>query len=507
MNCFQIRPHPIPTISRIDLIGGVAPKLSMSPRRVLLRCPGTLLALLAVLSSRLECWGKNSEDTRVFAIYFPQFHEDPTNNRLWGRGFTDWDRVRQHAGRVNRYGNRIPQPGELGYYNLSATEVRRRQARLAREFGVDGFLYYHYWFGGPGQGPVLADPLERMLRDGEPDLPFAFIWANEHWSASWHGAAKPGGTTLIEQLYPEDSELILDHYRHLRQFFHHKNYIKVDGAPLFMPYRLNRHQYDREILSEAVAYIRALSALATGDGFPGLHIPFPALFGEHELYTSHPSALPPMPSPIDDAVVFWAYPTLLPNRQIEIPPRCKKRYSIFNDEVPHYLGLTTVFDHSLRRTWGKAFVWQREFSRYNATASFELDLMRALMFERCCQNPKVRQRGGKFLMINAWNEWGEGMALEPSDAYGYEFLRAIKRAKKVVSEMQCEWSELRFFEESFADSQEINHKSIAKFLRRSVEELQKVTKGAKRITPELSSRFKDLVIFSEKVVLPLIEKE
>ena len=110
-------------------------------------------------------------------------------------------------------------------------------------------------------------------------------------------------------------------------------------------------------------------------------------------------------------------------------------------------------------------------------------------------------------MINAWNEWGEGMALEPSDAYGYEFLRAIKRAKKVVSEMQCEWSELRFFEESFADSQEINHKSIAKFLRRSVEELQKVTKGAKRITPELSSRFKDLVIFSEKVVLPLIEKE
>ena len=176
--------------------------------------PYARLALITVLSTSLLCCGEDREATRVLAIYFPQFHEDPTNSRLWGKGFTDWDRVRQHVGKANRFGNRIPQPTALGYYNLSRTEVRRQQAALAREFGVDGFLYYHYWFGNPGLGPVLSHPLERMLVDGEPDLPFAFIWANEHWSASWHGAAAPGGTILIDQLYPDEtSDLTAAHYR------------------------------------------------------------------------------------------------------------------------------------------------------------------------------------------------------------------------------------------------------------------------------------------------------
>lgn len=34
----------------------------------------------------------------------------------------------------------------------------------------------------------------------------------------------------------------------------------------------------------------------------------------------------------------------------------------------------------------------------------------------------------RYITINAWNEWGEGPVLEPSNLYGREFLQAIREA-------------------------------------------------------------------------------
>jgi hypothetical protein len=43
----------------------------------------------------------------------------------------------------------------------------------------------------------------------------------------------------------------------------------------------------------------------------------------------------------------------------------------------------------------------------------------------------------QFVVINAWNEWGEGMALEPSDIYGYGFLDIIKEVKAELVNGGC----------------------------------------------------------------------
>ena len=34
---------------------------------------------------------------------------------------------------------------------------------------------------------TLASPLEEMLADGEPDIPFALHWANTNWERTWMG--------------------------------------------------------------------------------------------------------------------------------------------------------------------------------------------------------------------------------------------------------------------------------------------------------------------------------
>ena len=39
-------------------------------------------------------------------------------------------------------------PSELGYYDLRDGATRAAQAELARAYGIYGFCYYHYWFGG-----------------------------------------------------------------------------------------------------------------------------------------------------------------------------------------------------------------------------------------------------------------------------------------------------------------------------------------------------------------------
>ena len=39
---------------------------------------------------------------------------------------------------------------------------------------------------------------------------------------------------------------------------------------------------------------------------------------------------------------------------------------------------------------------------------------------------------GNFIFINAWNEWGEGMAIEPSNLFGASMLDAIKATKEIL---------------------------------------------------------------------------
>ena len=126
-------------------------------------------------------------------------------------------------------------PADLGYYDLRVPETRKAQADMAREYGVEGFVYWHYWFGNGKR--LLERPFNEVLKSGEPDFPFALAWANESWTGTLHGLVK--GKTLIEQVYLGDDDYIA-HFKAVLPAFKDHRYITCDGKPIFIIYRFDK---------------------------------------------------------------------------------------------------------------------------------------------------------------------------------------------------------------------------------------------------------------------------
>src|SRR5215204_6520635 len=142
----------------------------------------------------------NKRRARVFAYYLPQFHPIPENDQWWEKGFTEWTNVGSAVPLFK--GHQQPRiPTDLGYYDLRLPEVREAQANLARSSGVEGFIYWHYYFGGGKR--LLEMPINEVLKTGKPDFPFCLGWANQSWSSqSWDRIkSKKNDQLLMKQEY------------------------------------------------------------------------------------------------------------------------------------------------------------------------------------------------------------------------------------------------------------------------------------------------------------------
>ena len=193
---------------------------------------------------------------RLIAFNLPQFHPTPENDAWWGKGFTEWTNVAK--ARPLYPGHYQPHiPADLGFYDLRLPEARAAQAELAREYGIEGFCYYHYWFGGRR---MLERPVNEILASGEPEFPFCLCWANHSWSTVWQGTAD----SLIEQTYPGWDDHAA-HFDWLLNAFRDPRYIRVNGKPLFVIYKPDDIPNVREVTS----FWRESAIKA---GLPGLHL-------------------------------------------------------------------------------------------------------------------------------------------------------------------------------------------------------------------------------------------
>ncbi len=348
---------------------------------------------------------------RVIAYYLPQFHPIPENDAWWGKGFTEWTNVTK--ARPLFRGHVQPKlPSDLGFYDLRVPEVREQQAELARQYGIEGFCYWHYWFNGKR---LLNRPLDEVRASGRPDFPFCVGWANESWTRRWTGEEKE---VLLEQRYsPEDD---LAHANWLAELFGDPRYIRVDGRPLFILYR-------PPALPEPLRTTDAIRAACVRAGLPDpfivgrdTHTPRGDMrrFGCDITEYSSP-ALGSLPAVFDPPGIR----DVIRNLGAGVSARLKlydyeKACELMERDRPLHPHLRCFFvgwDNTPRR--GK-----KAIILMNATPEAFARRLRVVVGS-IREEPAER----RLLFINAWNEWAEGMVLEPSQQYGHGFLEALQK--------------------------------------------------------------------------------
>ncbi|MBN2353004.1 MAG: glycoside hydrolase family 99-like domain-containing protein [Spirochaetales bacterium] len=342
---------------------------------------------------------------QLIAFYLPQYHPIPENDRFWGEGFTDWENVKQAKALFPGHDMPILPGEELGYYDLSDGAVLKKQAALAAEFGIAGFCFYHYWFGGK---VLLEKPLESFLARPEIDIRFCLCWANEPWSRNWNGSDHE---VLLEQKYG-DRPTWETHFDWLARFLADPRALKLDGCPLILIYRAGHidrfndlvrrwRQRARDVKLGEIKVLSVLNYHRDSYNVDSLDID-----GVVEFHPFYPLRTSPA---IRGAVTRRGANTIISYPDLLLDHRTAARY-----HKRQFPGACPSWDNTPRHRDGGATIFT------GTTASL---FKRELLF----QFGRISEQT-PYLFINAWNEWAEGCMLEPDLRSGKERLRAVKDA-------------------------------------------------------------------------------
>lgn len=349
-------------------------------------------------------------DLRLIAYYLPQFHPIPENDQWWGKGFTEWSNVPK--ARPNFAGHYQPHlPADLGFYDLRVPEVREHQAALAKEYGLHGFCYHHYWFGGRR---LLERPLNEILQSGQPDFPFCICWANENWTRRWDGQEKE---ILMAQNHSEEDDR--NFIRHLLPVFDDARYIRVNGKPLLVVYRAN-------ILPEAAQTIERWREEARRAGLGELYLVAAQTFGIED----------PRQYGFDAAVEFPPHNIIADNLADQVNKLNKDFAGLVFDYTATANGMIykTAPDYRVIKTVMPG--WDNTPRRQNNSHIFIHSSPEAYEYwlgkvvestVNSCQGDE------RLVFINAWNEWGEGAYLEPDRLHGHQYLEATRKVVRAAT--------------------------------------------------------------------------
>ena len=363
---------------------------------------------------------RRMEKLKFIANHLPQFHPFKENDEWWGKGFTEWTNVAKAKSYFK--GHYQPHlPADLGYYDLRLPESRAAQAAMAKEYGIDGFSYYHYWFHGKR---LMSRPIDDIVKSKEPEFPFLLFWANETWSRRWLGEDKEA---LIRQTYSENDDR--EHAEYLAAVFADDRYILHKGRPLFIIYK----PVEIPDVSKTIDLIKEICVKRNAVE--------PFIIASNAHTTKHEDLIR---KGFDSVLNFRPQLGSLPQAMVDEFSAERLRRNISKHQV--YNGTSKIysyaealkameaaepvtfenlipcilvgFDNSPRR--GKHGIMLKD----NTPEIFKREFIRVV--EKLKNSPG----DNNLLFINAWNEWAEGNHLEPDKKYGTGHLEVVKEMAK-----------------------------------------------------------------------------
>jgi hypothetical protein len=351
---------------------------------------------------------------RLLALYLPQYHPIPENDNWWGKGFTEWTNVGK-AKPLFRGHNQPRVPTDLGYYDLRLANVREQQAEYARAAGIEGFCYWHYWFGNGRR--LLETPLNENLKSGKPDFPFCLGWANHSWKAkTW--SVRGTDELLIEQKYDGLVDYT-EHFNALLDAFRDYRYMKINGKTIFMI-------WDPEDLPEPKEFIDCWQLLAKKNNLPEFHfIASTYRYDNHEALLSYgfdSISIDLLLKAFQDRnIISKAWHKLL--KKATNRPKTMKydqyvKYFLKHISYKDFIipSVVSNFDHTPRSGRGLLALLDDSPQKYEA-------FLRNLFLEYSQHSKK-----DNIIILRSWNEWAEGNYLEPDILHGRGYLDAIRNA-------------------------------------------------------------------------------
>lgn len=351
---------------------------------------------------------------RIIAFYLPQFHPIPENNLWWGKGFTEWTNVGKAKPLFPGH-NQPKVPTDLGYYDLRLIDNIKAQVELAKEAGIEGFCWWHYYFGKGKQ--LLEKPLQMVLEDTSINFPFCLGWANESWEKKLWNKDSSGNEILIKQTYGGEIDY-KQHFKLVLPYLKDPRYIKVDGNPLFLIYKPDLFEdcqnfialwrkWAIENLGTDIHFVA--HALAGNFSFEKyFKIGFDAVYSNRVRFVSGLSRKNIIDNIKNLACRALSIPYLVNFKTVT---KCACDYS---DKVENiYPGIICGWDHTPRS--GK---------KGQVYTNFTLELFQEHIYS-ILELVKRKNPERQIIFLKSWNEWGEGNFMEPDLEFGKGKIEAL----------------------------------------------------------------------------------
>lgn len=323
------------------------------------------------------------------------------NCPLWeGDSYERWSQLKKHPERTPA----------LGFYAQENPEVADWETKWAAEHGVDFFIYC--WYRAEQGGPVKqrhGSALHQAYFNSkfQNQVKFTIMWENQ----SKGKAGVSNEDDLMNNLLPF----------WMTNYFKRANYLVVDNKPVLFIYRPEFLIDDLGGIENVRLAFDKMRQACRDAGFDGLW-----LLGEYRnLDPNHLELLKSLGLDYSFAYCWHVQNSPTPQEAID----AQMAYIRSTQELGVLPQVVTV-----SQGWSG---WKDEGSIWTIPPTeFETLLRQAKGFVE--KLPKD-QLSGRMLLLDNWNEWGEGHYLLPYTEYGFGYLDAIR---KVFSDTPDEHTDL-----------------------------------------------------------------
>ncbi len=303
--------------------------------------------------------------------------------------FTGWSDL-THWPKIPLLAERRP---ALGYYNELSPEAADWDIKWAVEHGIDHFVILWYHHNGKQQTRFIEDAL--LKAKFLPHIKFCVMWCN---------AANPWWK-FTEQDFVD----ITDYWIH--NYFPHKQYRRDNqGRPIAWVLQ-GWNMIDHFGKDKAIRMMRAADTHARAAGFPGIHW-VACQHGGKRLFDDptdlNAAGFEQWTAYNINGQSSYPYPVIPAETVVRAAPIIWQQIPVKKPVLPIFCG------------WNSQWVG-RDFSY---CYGFTPELFRAHLEQARAYLDKT---DADSIIIDCWNEWGEGEVLGPNAEYGFRLLKQIPK--------------------------------------------------------------------------------